>query len=251
MPISLEAISQLAPTALANHRADRYRADEQAVELSAFGTGDAAVIGSLYAMLAELAGIVGGDHDLADPAPLLGFVERHEVLEFVHRLRRLGADHREGNHLAEALHDIRGGAMTALFVQLSRLGRVPYRAEMARALSIYTRDHMKMMRNVVRDLDAAARARDLGLLPHSLGDLARALREFTGVVGEEPVFVEVVCTAEGVVAESCVECAAIDRIAYNLLNNAVRYADRPAISAWLLMLESDLRVVVANSISAA
>jgi glutathione S-transferase len=251
VPISLEAISRLAPTALANHRPDRYRADEQAVELSAFGPADAAVITSLYELLSELAGVVGADQDLADPAPLLAFVARQELSDFLHRLRRLGANHRESDHLAEALHDIRGGAMTALFVQLSRLGRVPYREEIARALAIYTRDHMKMIRNVVRDLDPAARARDLALLPHSLGDLARALREFTGVVGEEPVVVDLVCTVEGVVAESCVECAAVDRIAYNLLNNAVRYADRPAIAAWLLALESDLRVVVANSVSAA
>ena len=246
MPISLEAILQLAPPALANHRADRYRAEEQAVELCAFGTEDAAVITSLYGMLSELAGVVGGEHDLADPAPLLAFVARQKVPDFVQRLRHVGA---EDLHLAEALHDIRGGAMTALFLQLSRLGRVPYSVEMGRALAIYTRDHMKMMRNVVKDLDLAARARDLAASPHSLGDLAHALRELTGTVGGESVVVEVVCTAEGVVAESCVECAAIDRIAYNLMNNAVRYADRPAIAAWLLTLESDLRVVVANSIS--
>jgi signal transduction histidine kinase len=249
--ISLEAILQLAPKGLTNYRSDRYRADEQAVELSAFAADDAAVITSLYAFLSELAGVVGGQHDLADPAPLLAFVARHDLHELVFRLQRLGADAPQDRQLAEALHDIRGGAMSALFVQLSRLGRVPHRADMARALSIYTRDHMKMMRNVVRDLDPAARARDLSPLPHSLGDLARALREFTGVVGEEAVVVDVVCTAEGVIAESCVECSAIDRVAYNLLNNAVRYADRPAIEAWLLVLESDLRVVVANSISSA
>ena len=239
---------QLAPPALAKCRADRYRADEQAVELSAFATEDAAVITSLYALLSELAGVVDGAHDLADPAPLLALVARHNVPELVHRLRHVGAN---DLHLAEALHDIRGGAMTALFLQLSRLGRVPYSAEMARALGIYTRDHMKMMRNVVKDLDVAARARDLAEVPHSIGDLAQALRELTGTVGGESAVVDVVCTAEGVVAESCVECAAIDRVAYNLMNNAVRYADRPAIAAWLLTLESDLRVVVANSISSA
>ncbi len=250
MQIPLETIAGLAPNKLENHRATRYRADEQALELSAFGARNGPVVVSLYEFLSELAGIVGSDQDLEEPAPLLAFVARHDVGDLVQRLRRLRADS-EGDQLAEALHDIRGGAMTALLVQLSRLGRVPHRAEMARALSIYTRDHMKMMRNVVSDLDEAGRARDLALLPHSLGDLARALREFTATVGEQQVVVDVSCPAGAVIADSCVECAAIDRVAYNFLNNAARYADRPRIALWLVVLESDLRVAVVNSVSVA
>ena len=250
MQISLETISKLAPPKLENHRTTRYRAEEQAIELSAFGAESSPVVVSLYEFLSELASIVGSDQDLEDAAPLTAFAARHDVGELLHRLRRLRADD-EGDHLAEALHDIRGGAMTALFVQLSRLARVPYRPEMARALSIYARDHMKMMRNVVRDLDAAARARDLELLPHSLGDLARALAEFTATVDDQPVVVDVSCTSVAVIADSCVECAAIDRVVYNFLNNAARYADQPRISSWLVALESDLRVAVANSISPA
>ena len=248
--ISLETIAKLAPTKLDNHRSTRYRADEQAIELGAFGAGNSPVIVSLYEFLSELAGLVGSDRDLEDASPLTAFVARHDVSELIHRLRRLRVDG-EGDQLAEALHDIRGGAMTALFVQLSRLARVPYRAEMARALAIYARDHMKMMRNVVSDLDAAARARDLALLPHSLEDLARAIGEFTATVGEQEVVVDVSCTAGAVIADSCVECSAIDRVAYNFLNNAARHADRPTISAWLLVHEKDLRIAVANPVSAA
>lgn len=247
--IPLDTISRLAPPKLENHRTTRYRSDEQALELSAFGKGNSRVVVALYDFLSELAGIAGSNHDLEDPAPLLAFVARHDIDDLVQRVRRLTAEG-DDDHVAEALHDIRGGAMTALFVQLSRLPRTPYRAEMARALAIYTRDHMKIMRNVVSDLDAAARARDLALLPHVLDDLAHALGEFTANVGEQQVIVDVSCPAGAVIAESCVECSAIDRVAYNFLNNAARYADRPLIAAWLVVLESDLRVAVANSISA-
>ena len=248
MQISLETISKLAPDKLENLRSTRYRADEQGLELSAFGARNVPVIVSLYEFLSELAGIVGGDRDGEDQARLLGFVARHDVGDLLHRLRRLSGDE-DGHQLAEALHDIRGGAMTALFLQLSRLDRVPYRPETARALSIYARDHMKMMRNVVRDLDAVARARDLLQVPHSLADLAQALADFTAIVGEREVIVDVSWTAGAVIADSCVECAAVDRVAYNLLNNAVRHADDPRIVSSLLVLERDVRVVVANSIS--
>lgn len=251
MTLSLETIVRLAPSPLENCRGTRYRADEQAIEIRALSPDDQPVVVGIYAMLCELESIVGGDADLDDPAPLLAFVTRHDIGELVHRVRRLGAAQQDDVHLAEAIHDIRGGALTALVIHLLRLGRAPYRSDVARTLFIAARDHMKMMRNVVLDLDPVARARDLTFRPHSLGELARALREFTSTTtGDEPVVVAVACTTEGIIAESCVECAAIDRVAYNLLNNAARYADRPTIDAWLVTMESDLRVAIANSVSA-
>lgn len=250
MTLPLETIARLAPTPLENYRSSRYRADEQAIDLAALPPDDQPVVVAIYAMLRELTGIVGGEGGLDDPAPLHAFVARHDIGAFVDRIRRLGATAPDDAHLAEAIHDIRGGALTALVVHLMRLGRAPYRSDMARTLFIAARDHMKMMRSVVRDLDPVARERDLTFRPHSLGELARALREFTASAGDDAqVTVEVACTAEGVIAESCVECAAIDRVAYNLLNNAARYADRPTIDAWLVTMESDLRVAVANSVS--
>jgi len=251
LSLSLEAIAGIAPSPLENCRGTRYRADEQAIELSALAEDDRPIVVAMYAMLRELDAIVGSDAGLDDPAPLHAFVARHDVGALVGRIRRLGAAQTGDAHLAEAVHDIRGGALTALVVHLLRLGRVPYRSDVARTLFIATRDHMKMMRNVVRDLDPVARERDLTYRPHSLGDLARALREFTATApSDEAVVVDVQCMAEGVIAESCVECAAIDRVAYNLLNNAARYADQPTIAAWLLVMDSDLRVAIANSISA-
>lgn len=249
MLLSPDTIATLAPARLENRRTTRYRADEQAHDLSAFGAESAAAITSLYALLSELAAMVGPARDLGDPAPLLAFVARSDVGELLGRLRRLREDGPEGDHLAAALHDVRGGAMTALFVQLARLERAPFRPEIARALAIYARDHMKMMRNVVRDLDPAARARDLSPIPHTLTDLANGLREFTATLGEEQVAVDVSCTTAAVIADRCVECAAVDRAAYNLLNNAARHAARPRIAARLVALETDLRVAVANAIS--
>lgn len=57
-------------------------------------------------------------------------------------------------------------------------------------------------------------------------------------VGEQQVVVNVSCPAGAVIADSCVECAAIDRVAYNFLNDAARYADRPRIALWLVLFGS-------------
>ena len=245
LPLSTDQVLSLAPVLLENRRASRYRADEQAIASSDLGAVDFATVTALYAMLGELE--EGGADPSADPAALLAVAARHHLDGLLQRVRRLGAE-RSSPRVASAVHDLRGGALTTLFVHLGRLRRMPERADTRRSLFLGARDHRKMMRNVVLDLDATARARDLAFLPHSLVELARALRAFAGVVREEPIVVDVESATDAVIAESCVEFGAIDRVAYNLLNNAVRHAAQPNITTWLVRFAKDLRVVVANAV---
>lgn len=249
MAISRATITELAPSELESFRSSRYSAADQAVLLDTLPPEDRGMVVGLYALLRELDGIVGSEEALVDPAPLHAFIERHAIGDLVHRVRRMGGSTQD-EHLAEVFHDIRGGALSALFAQLSRVGRIPYKVELGRSLFIVARDHMKMMRNVVEDLDPVARARDLAFREHSLGDLAGAFRQFTALVGQDPVVVEVDCPADAIIAESCVEFGAIDRVAYNLLNNAARHTAGPSIHAWLIRFEKDLRVAIANTVSA-
>lgn len=247
-----ETFAGLAPTELDNYRTTRYRAEDQAVELSAFAPADREVVVSMYEMLRELDTLVSPDVEVEveDAGPLVAFTERWKLSDLLPRIRRLGTARPDADlHLAEAIHDIRGGAFAALFVQLSRASRVPFRKQMVRSLFLSTRDHMKMMRNLAKDLDPVARARDLEMRAHSLADLARAMGGFTAQVGDAPVTVEVDCPADATIAESCVECGAIDRAAYNLMNNAVRHAAHPSFSAGLMTVGSNLRVAVANAIT--
>jgi signal transduction histidine kinase len=246
--ITRELIVDLAPASLDNYRSSRYRADDQAIELGMLAASDRELVHWLYALLRELDEIVGGEQAVMDPAPLFAFLERHPISETVHRVRRLGTDSEITPRVAEALHDIRGGSSTVLFAQLSRIGRVPFKSELGRSLFIAVRDHMKMMRNVTKDLDPVARERDLVFRRHSLGDLAVAFRSFTAQLGEDQMTVDLDCPEDAVIAESCVEFGAIDRVAYNLLNNAVRHAARPIIMTWLVRFAKDLRVVVANAV---
>ena len=246
LPLTDDQVRSLAPLHLESRRASRYQSEEQAIASSDLGAEDVATITALYAMLGELE--ARGGEPGAEPSALLEVAARHDVEGLLHRIRRLGAAH-PAPHVASAMHDLRGGALSTLFVHLGRLRRLPDRADTKRAIVLGARDHRKMMRNVVLDLDAEGRARDLAFLPHSLAELARALRAFAGVVRDEPIVVDVESAADAVIAESCVECAAIDRVAYNLMNNAVRHADRPAISVSLRTFDHDLRVTVANAVA--
>ncbi len=249
--LSDAVVRGLAPTHLENYRASRYRADDVAIELSRFGAADRALVVEIYEALRELLVVVDPLGGVDDAAPLLAFAERRDLRGLVFRVRHLGASAGDEATLAEAIHDIRGGGFTAMMLELGRLSRGPYRKNLARSLYYLARDHMKMMRNVARDLDPEARARDLAFRPHSLADLADALRGFPAHVGDRPVVVRVECPAEAAIAESCVECGAIDRAAYNLLNNAARHAHEPAIDAHLVLVEGNLRVAIANPVSEA
>ena len=248
MFLTSEQILSLAPAQLDNLRASRYRADEQAFAASELADDDLATVRALYAMLGEVEALTGDGRQGEDRAALLALTARHDVDGLLHRVRRIGAAS-SSLRVAAAVHDLRGGALTTLFVHLAPRRRGLARPDAWRALFLAARDHRKVMRNVLIDLDAAARARDLAFLPHSLADLARALRAIAGVVRNEPIVIEVECATDAVIAESCVECAAIDRVAYNLMNNAIRHAARPEIFVSLRTLDHDLRVTVANAVA--
>lgn len=249
MEISHQDIAALAG-GLTNFRPSRYRGEEQAIALDALSPGDRALVASLYATVQELAAVVSDDEGGPDLGALAQLAAREDVGDLSHRLRPLGAGV-EDERLAAAIHDIRGGALTALLVQLSRARKPAPREDLARSLATLARDHLKMMRSVVKDLDPAMRARDLALRPHSLKELGQALRAFTAEVNGERVTIELDCDTAADVTESCVECAAVDRAAYNLLNNAVRYTDRAQVGAWLLAQGTDVRVAFANHVSPA
>ena len=248
--LSDATVQGLAPLHLENYRGNRYRGEEVALDLAAFATSDRELVVEMYEMLRELVALVGTDPEPgADEAgPVLALAERRGLGTFIARARLLGASEQDAR-VGKAIHDIRGGAFTALMLEVGRLSRRPHRKNLSRALFYLARDHMKMMRSVARDLDPEARARDVTFRPHALADLANALRGFPATVGDTPVSVNVTCHVEATIAESCVECGAIDRAAYNLLNNAVRHADRPVIDAALLPVEGNLRVAIANAVS--
>lgn len=251
-----DELMALAPERRERCRSTRYRGDEVAVPLAVFDPGDRESIVDLYALLKALGAVVATEAARLGPQPLLAFVAEHRLDEMVARVRTLG---RKSHDLLRAgiIHDIRGGAFNALVLQISRVGPRSFRRAWVTSIAFLARDHLKMMRGLVADLDPAARARDLEMIPHRLTTLVEALREFPAQVGgrqldvDVDVDVDVDGPLDPTIAESCVECGAIDRIAYNLINNAVRHAEPPSVSVSFLRAGDDLRVVVQNRVSSA
>ncbi len=97
---------------------------------------------------------------------------------------------------------------------------------------ILVRDQLKMMRNAVRDLDPERYARDLEARGHAMTLLHEKWASVVYPSRHGPVRVSFDAPRHGDVAECCMEFSALDRVLYNLVNNAAEHGlgDRVHVS---------------------
>ena len=118
------------------------------------------------------------------------------------------------------------------------------------------RDHLKIMRSAVTGLDDARRDADRQPKCHDMKLMLEKWHEC--VVGpkwhEQPVRMHVDCRYEGALTECCLESAAIDRIFYNLVNNACRHSAGARLDMTIFPVPEPpgecLRFVLSNEVDA-
>jgi signal transduction histidine kinase len=214
---------------------------------------------ALYAMLSDLDATLRGEPAAADSPASAGALadgfDLDRALAFARGLgvSSRGADVPLADDVRQTIHDLRGGALTSLLIEVSR-ARMRRGTGGARALKILTSDHLKVMRNAVLELDDARRTADLAPNPHPVERLAETLTRVTGDGAHGPVRVDVRCSFEGSITMSCVELGALDRAALNLVNNAVRHTASGGVNVALVPSSVDPRpdlcVCVVNAIDA-
>ena len=259
-PIS-EPLLALAPGRLSNYRHLRYVGDDFSVDLAALAARDQVLVRSLYEALTELLYAIAdtATDDAQKWQAILLWTKRHDLDRFIDEVREIGlASHVQGSseELSKAMHDVRGGALSALLGRLQILGYSPPREGQLKPLFVLTRDHLKIMRNTLVGLDDPRRDADRTPKAHAMRLMLEKWHE--SVVGpqwgERSVQMFIDCRYEGPLTECCLESAAVDRIFYNLAANACRYAvgDRLEMAVFPL-LESPggcLRFVLSNEVSA-
>lgn len=253
----MDSLRELAPLHLENRRARRYQGDDLCLAISVFEQVDEHAIRDLYAFLQRLLTAVSEGSDAIRRSAVLELLAERPVDDLVAMVTRIGSASFRTNPsplLAKTVHDIRGGGLTGLLGQLQFL-EIDRGPEAMHALYFLTRDHLKIMRNALVGLDDAHREMDLlpkahdtrmivekhdGAVLHSLG---RNLR------------VTVECSEHMNIAECCVEFGALDRILYNLLNNASRHAATDTVRLGLLPVPDahgeNLRLVLINAVTEA
>jgi hypothetical protein len=240
----------LAPQELPSYRTLRYLGDDLCISLQSFTSADQGEILWLYSFLQRLfAATASGLHPHRSSVGAL--LEEVSVDELLTRTRSLGIASHQANpsqRLVEAVHDLRGGALTALLGHLQLFLLDP--TIPLEPISFLTRDHLKIMRNVLVGLDDLKREDDLLPKMHST-DLI--VEKWDGAIwnhdGRE-ICLKVNCVRSTAIASCCVEFGALDRILYNLLNQCSRRSTDGTIELTILPIPEDsahsLRFVVLN-----
>ena len=156
----------------------------------------------------------------------------------------LTSEHR----LRQVIHDLRGGPLTSLVMMISMLTNNIETD--TNYIWLLARDVRKIARNCFPDLDKEGYGADLSNKAHSV----RLLAEKWSLV-QRGVGVKVYSEFDGNIANSCIEFSALDRVVYNLMNNALRESASDAEPVKLFIFTelgaeraSDVRFWIRNTI---
>jgi len=149
-----------------------------------------------------------------------------------------------------ALHDIRGGALLALigFASAEARGETISDGEIRHA-ALRARDHARIMRHMLLDLDPQLREIETVITTHSMLDF---VDKWSGAIyraGERQVTISVDMAFDGFIAHHDLETAALDRVVYNHINNAAHHSADNRVSVAAFPINDRLvRWVVTNAI---
>jgi len=242
----------------------RYRGDHASVSLSDLAGDDAAPLRELYDFLLHvhdrLRDALAADGDDRLPAEVAAIANgdgSRRAAAIAHHLGARPGQAMPSLAVRQAIHDLRGGSLAGLIIHLDliRDGLMP--AEEGGRIFLLARDHLKIMRNAVHDLDPQRHAADLATKRHAVGLLREKWNGVTFGGGDDAVRVRFYSEWSGAVAERCMEFAALDRVLYNLVNNAARFAPDGVVDVYLRRatepdeVPENLQLVVANHVTSA
>ena len=251
----------LAPPDLPYARPERWDGGGFAITQSRFAQPDAELLQRVYRMLRRAHGLWLHLRDASTIGETLhvDLLRKHILRElrdrrFLLTLRDLGsATYALGtppHDVRGALHDIRGGALLALigFAAAEARGETIGDGEIRHA-ALRARDHARIMRHAILDLDPQLREIDAEIKTHTMLDF---VDKWSGTIyraGERQVVVAAEIAFDGFVAHHDLETAALDRVLYNHVNNAAHYCadDRVTISAFQVS-DKLVRWVVQNTL---
>jgi signal transduction histidine kinase len=257
LPEPCRHLADLAPPTLPSYRSLRYDGGAMGVRLADIPPSDREVVVRMYAALQQVLAAVRDTPALTpESVARLQGLYADSWAGLLPAARELGATlalTATAGRLRQVFHDIKGGAFQALavYLQLLALGGPPP-AQLHRVFFL-ARDQLKIMRNALPELDPAGLARDEAQRLHAVELLVEKWQRAEHQIPGHAAAVTVSCHYTGAIAERCLEFAALDRIIYNLVNNAVRHSADGQVALTILPVAPDdphhLRFVVANAVT--
>ncbi|TNE85160.1 MAG: HAMP domain-containing histidine kinase [Deltaproteobacteria bacterium] len=257
-PLTPERLRSIAPTDISRLSEEAYYGDSVTISMNSLGVSDRSIVRELYGFLLDVYreternlnaddGGVQALKDLADTDAFDTLVDRVSTLGAA-----LHADHISLD-VKRSLHDVRGGSLMALIMHLDMALEDDAIPEDVQRVFILARDHLKMMRNAIQDLDRARYEADLEERAHSIDLLREKWTNVTYAGGRGTAKVRFHCDFHGAVSQRCMEFSALDRVIYNLVNNASQHAADGQVDIAIVPVDdaasTHLRFAVMNKIT--
>jgi K+-sensing histidine kinase KdpD len=248
-------LQDLAPQNLTVYRSERYDGGGFSVSIHDFPGGDQDTILQVYHQIKGLYDVWLYMQDGPDYALLKSQIEqkfnRPEFLKLAQQMGQVAQVNQIASPmLRKVIHDIRGGGLTILVGCAQLLALFPEDESLVTQAVFTARDHAKLMRNAIYDLDPVVTQADERLKIHPIDDFVYKWQDSSFQVHNKSVQVVVRCTFSGNITSRCLETSAIDRILYNYINNAARFSHDNKVQLSIFPVGDGLvRWVVRNALS--
>jgi hypothetical protein len=242
-------LDDLAPARLSNDRAERFDGSGFSSPLSAFSPAQQGALKVIYESVTSV------DASWRDRGPEGVTAVREQLANLDTQRLSAAASALSGKHsdpaIGRIIHDIRGGGLCLLLGAAELIREGWFEDDMIRSSVGAARDHAKMMRAVLPEIDPERFAIDEANRVHGTDGVVAA---FDGLrvsqLGRE-ISVAVHCEYHGGISARCLEIAALDRVVYSLVNNAVRFSAGDTVELFIFLVDGSLtRWVVRNAITA-
>ncbi len=245
----------LAPLTLRNHLRLRYAGDDMCLPMSAFDAADQERIRGIYRYLGGLFQLFpdGPRCDDATLRRIADYASEESIRALTREAQLLGSERPNSDRpelYAATLHDLRGGGLSLLLGRIQFAHHTGWTVETGRVIYFLVRDQRKIFRNALLGLDDLERLIDLQPRLHSAGLIVEKWKDMLLVSGDRQLRLAIQSEFSGPVAACCTEFGALDRILYNLINNACRHTAEPTIRLYLFPIPQEnpenLRFVLTN-----
>lgn len=257
--LSSEEIRDLTTRPIISYRTSRYQGGEFNVRLDRdLGDEEVELVTEFYNELKRLLELSRPKpeslvHEASRAAALESFFENTRLIRLASELEQVavGAERTADRQLVQILRELTGGAFHGIYaiVQLTRARETP--VEGFSSLYYLTRDHLKIMRTLIPDLDPVARAKDEQTQTHSIELMTEKWDGARFRADNRVIEVRFDSSFSGNVAERCVEFAEVDRLIYQLMQNAVQHGMGEMLQCQVDTCDggANLRWVLTNPIS--
>ncbi|MDZ7703017.1 MAG: hypothetical protein U5L04_00855 [Trueperaceae bacterium] len=165
------------------------------------------------------------------------------------RYEQEGRGEAELLELRHILHDLRGGAMTALIGNAQLVAMEGLEPDFLLDMVMLARDHAKMMRSAIYDLDPDTREAEERFRRHTIVDIVERWQKRRYPADGRTVAVVVDSSYRGDISTRCLERSSLDRVIYNHVNNAVANTAGDRVQLSIAAGADLVRFTVENSIT--